>query len=156
MANINWTDIVIALVALYGAGLSTYTFIVERRDKRPLLNVRLTYGILDYVTRGEIAMLFFVSNSGSRSVTVTSVCLLLPDKRTMVVRQLPGTAPLPVELQPGQGQTFWMLPRDVAQTLHEEGYRGVLKVRARCTDATGRDYHSKAGTFDIEAYLKDD
>ena len=156
MADIKWTDIVIALVAIYAAGLSTYTFIQDKRDKRPLLKVRLTYGILDYVTRGEIAMLFSMSNPGSRPVTVTSVCLLLPDKRTMVVRQLQGTAPLPVELQPGQGQTYWMLPRDVAQTLQKEGYRGVLNVRATCTDATGRDYHSKAGTFDIEARLKDD
>lgn len=155
MANINWTDIVLAVVALYGAGLSTYTFIMERRDKRPSLNLRLSYGVLQYASGGKLGVIFDVSNTGRQLMTVTSIGLRLPSGHTIYEPSLPGTASLPVELQPGQGQKFWMRPYDVAQTLHQHGYAGVQKVRAVCTDAAGREYFSKPGSFNVEARLAD-
>lgn len=155
MADIKWTDIVTALVALYAAGLSTYNFIMERRDKRPSLNVRLSYGALTLSDHGQIVLLFNVSNAGSQPITLTSIGVRLNDKRTLYMPQLSGTASLPIELQPGQGRLFWMLPHVVAQSLHEQGYNGEQKVRAVCTDATGREHFSKSWTFNIEARLND-
>lgn len=147
-------------IAAYGAGLTTVGAVVggvvKWRDRKPHVKVALTYGILAYVSQGKLALIIKLSNPGNRPVTIKSAGLELPDKRTFYMPYLPGTTNLPFELGPGQGQSFWMEPRVVAEELRDQHFPNMMKLRAFCLDAVGNQYNSKRIDFNVEARLKDE
>lgn len=153
--SFDWGTAVTAAVAVYGAGLSTYTFITQRRDNRPRVKVTLSYGALFLRDRPQIALMIGVSNPGKHNVTVKSVWLQLPNKHRFFMPRLEGTTQLPCELAVGQGQTFWMWPTIVAGELSKQGMTGDVKLSAGATDANGNEYRSEVGKFSVEQVLSE-
>jgi len=77
-----WPAIIIALVALYGAVLSTYTLLSNRSDRRRHVKVDLSMGFLTFPDRLSSHMLLVTaSNPGNRPVTVCGVGINLPNKK---------------------------------------------------------------------------
>ena len=69
----DWAALITALVALYGAALSTYTLVSSRHDKRRRVKVELSTGFLVHGPDLSTYMLFIgVSNPGHIPVTLQS------------------------------------------------------------------------------------
>jgi len=146
---IDWKWTVTAIVAAYGAGLSTYKAWADRtRDKRQI-RVTISPGYLTHGPNlsGEMLILS-ASNPGHRPVTLTSVGLQLPDKRTMIIPAQEGTAQLPHELNEGNSVTHWMPTREVAAELRRAGFSRKVRLTAFYLDATDDRHWSESLLFD--------
>lgn len=141
----HWDKLVTAIVAIYGAVLSTYNLVVTRRDKLRGVTVQLRFGFMPIGPDLGAQMLFIeASNPGHRPVQLTSVGLLLPDRRTIAWMQPQASRPLPAELSEGQSCSAWMPLEEVEQQLRRHGYKGKLKVRGFYDDALGKRHYSRA------------
>jgi hypothetical protein len=85
MTTTEVVTVVTALVAVYGAGLSTYTFFAKRRESRRLVKVELSRGILGTYPEVSHVLLLSASNPGNRAVTLEGISFDLPDKRQVVL-----------------------------------------------------------------------
>jgi hypothetical protein len=75
-----WTTIVTALVAVYGAGLSTYTFYLNKKQTQRHLTITFSQGFRTFGARTSNIMLFFtIANPGFKPVVVNDPHLKLPD-----------------------------------------------------------------------------
>ncbi len=146
----DWTTlaaVATALIAIYAAALSTYTYIMNRRDRRPLIKVNLSYGLAASKT-ATAYLLVNVSNPGQRPVAVTSIGFQLPDKRQIPYMQGFGdgvqtATRLPFTCDPGSNALFAFPPRMVAETLTHNEVSGDIRLRAFADEATGTRYFSK-------------
>ena len=89
---VDWIAPITALVALYGAVLSTYTLISSRRDKRRRVKVELSAGFLATGPDLSAAMLLIkVSNPGHITVIIAHD------------RDAPNSSETPVNIDPAAG-----------------------------------------------------
>jgi len=70
-----------AAVAVYGAGLATYTAMTARRTTRRILRARLTLNVLGDTPEPRTVFLLSAANAGQRVVKVQSACITFPDGR---------------------------------------------------------------------------
>jgi len=145
------TDIITALVALYGAILSTVVAVREWKAKRPKIKVKTSMGFLD-LGRGNLsdAMVFVeAANPGQREVTLSSVGFILPLQRKVFLRQPQGSVRIPCELAPESSCQVWIDARELAALLRSNGFSGTLKLVGFYGDQVGRTHKSKA--FEVDA-----
>lgn len=77
-------EIITPAVAVLGLGLSIYNTMQARRDKRPKLRVNVSFGFLAFGPRLSDQKTFFeVGNGWNQPVTLASLCMPLPGKRSM-------------------------------------------------------------------------
>ncbi len=141
-------EIVTPAVAAIGLGLSVYNTIQARRDKRPKLKVHVSFGMLVFGPQtSDQKIIFEVANGWERPVTLASICIPLPNKRTMAFFQLEGEKQMPVALTPGMSTKFWMNSDELeAETIKAGiGKHGKFRVMAR--DALGNEYLSNNISF---------
>ena len=147
----DWIASITALVALYGAVLSTYTLISSRRDKRRRVKVELSTGFLATGPDLSTAMLFIkVSSTGHISVTLQRPGIQLPNKRTWFPSSQPGEPSFPHELRPGQTCTVWFPLAVFANQLKKEGFFGKVKLVGFCRDAMRTVYKGKRWEFNVD------
>jgi hypothetical protein len=156
---VNWGTAIALLIALYGAGLSTYSFIVDRRDKQARLTTTATVGFQMLPTRaGPPIVLMTVANPSLLDVNVTGVGLVLPDygRTKLIIRHLDGTTTLPFALKQGQSATFWIETKELASNLRAQGMSGNVRIQTYASDAVGHEYRSKPYLFEVDNWLKGD
>jgi hypothetical protein len=75
-------DVVVALIiAVYGALLSTYSVWASRQEKKREIKVQLVYGFLaNPPSVGPLMLILSALNTGHKTVTLTSMGLLLPKR----------------------------------------------------------------------------
>ncbi|HWA97617.1 MAG TPA: hypothetical protein VG713_03970, partial [Pirellulales bacterium] len=80
-----WFSVITAVVAIYGAGVSTYMLVEKRRESKFDLVVSGSFGFLTG-PRGLSAQMIIitVANRGQRGVIVNAPALRLPNGRTLV------------------------------------------------------------------------
>ena len=141
-----------ALVAWYGAVLSTYTLISNRLDKRRRIKVKLSKGIMPNDADLPITMLFIrVSNPGHIPVTAQCPGIQLPNKKgTWNAIYQPSDVSFPHELNPGQACTVWTPLAVFANQLKGEGFSGEVKLVGFCKDAMGTVYKGKRWKFNVD------
>jgi len=143
METVDWAIVITAIVAVYGAILSTYNLIIKRRENTRQVNVTLTWGLLSNMPE-PITMFFLkAANPGKRTVTLTECHIELPDKSQLVMPYSQGTINFPHDLEEGRDCTVWFSVGEVVQVLLSKGYTGNLSIRAVYRDALGREYKSK-------------
>lgn len=144
------SDIVVAIVALFGLGISIYNFYIKRQEKKPHLNTKINYGFLsDDFGTSETMLMLDVGNIGEKQVLVSSIEILLDHGKKLMYPSMEGDRNLPFELQPGQGAHFW-IPVDVLKSsLKKRGYKRKLKIRANFKDALGNNYSSTKKSLDL-------
>lgn len=141
---------VTAAVAVAGLGLSVYNTFKAQRDRRPRLKLDAAYGFLGYGAQlGNEMIILNIGNNGERPVTINSLTFRIPDRRTLVPRDLQRDCGLPCTLQPAAGATFWTEYKNIVEDLRREGYRGKIKVRLRAGDTLGNEYFGKTLTLDL-------
>ena len=147
----DWVASITALVALYGAVLSTYTLVCSRRDKQRQVKVELSTGFLATGPDLSAAMLFIgVSNPGHITVTLNIPGIQLPNRETLVFPDPLSDVLFPHELPPGNKCTVWTPLADLAERLKEKGFSGKVKLVGFCTDAVGTTYKGKRWKLNVD------
>jgi len=140
----NALAIVTAVVAAYGAVLSTVAILQNRRKSQRRLVIGLSHGLLTFGPRlSDDHILISVANDGVLPVTVRSIGIRLPDGKTAIIPPDQGEFRAPYELAPGQGGNFWVSTNEFLASLKEKGYRGQVRIRGVVGDAVGTQFISK-------------
>lgn len=135
-------------VGAWGAGLSTYSALARRREKKRRVNVRLTTGIIALASRkSEPMFLIKASNPGEREVSLTGVGVQYPDGTKSYLSQ-PRT-PMPYALGEGQSCTNWIPTATIRSGLIKQGIVGRVRLRGFYDGAIGTQYVSKPIDFDV-------
>lgn len=144
--------IVTALVAVYGAGLSTWTFYHNRARTRIRLNIEIAMGFLPVMGSGlgPTNLILEVSNPGHRAVTVQPPSILLPDGRQVVFMNPNSEVEFPFELREGKNCHSWTPLRDLAIQIGDAGLSGTVDLVASVKDLVGNEFKSKKWPLDVD------
>lgn len=135
-------------VATVGLGLSVYNTIQARRDKRPALQVKVSFGFLVYGPELSDQKIFFeVGNAWNQSITLASLSIPLPDKQTMAFFRLDGDNQMPVVVSPGMSTRYWLDARQVEAETIKAGIPPHSTFRVMARDALGNEYLSNKVSF---------
>jgi hypothetical protein len=132
--------------------------LATKQEHKREIKVQLAYGFQrDFL--GEVSSPLLLSsamNSGTKTVTLTSSGLILPnkDKRYMFFVEPHSNVHFPYELTEGKSCEVWLTQRELETDLQREGFSGTIKVRGYYRDAIGNQYKSKPIKFNIESGLK--
>lgn len=154
-------DIVLGALAIYGAVLSTINWRqAARREKR---SIRVTLSSAMPALGGDLGSPFVritATNSGHRSVTITTIALELPSGARMFAMsasRIPGLndTQLPVAIADGQSAQVHLAYSDVGEALIRSG-RGSGKVRLTpvCEDTVGGIYKGEAWDVDPAEFAR--
>ena len=151
----DWVQIITTVLAVYGAFLASYSFFVNRHDKKRILKVELSNALApNPVGKVEDLVTICVSNPGYQNVTASSISLELPDKRQMFYPNPRSDKPLPHELTPGTKLTVLNNSQELAKLLIDAGFTNTISLVGVCSDAVGGKYKSKPFNFNINGSLK--
>ena len=128
----------IAVLALFLSGLSLF---LQRRDKKPKLNIEGSFGGVTY--EPEPLYIFTVSNPRDRTVTLKQITIGLPGFRKRVFGSLRGPQPLPTKLAHGESAMYWVTFKELKRSLREQGYSNSAPVTLRAHDALGNVYEKR-------------
>jgi hypothetical protein len=154
-SQLPWAQVITGIVALWGAGLST--LLAVRQIRRDHYRIRVKVGpALITMTDGAApaAVLFEVQNAGYRAAEIRAIYLRLPHKRKFAFPRIQSDSPLPHRLEEGGRLTAWIYAGELASALSANGYKGLIAVRAECTDALDKSYFSKPMDIDIDVLAK--
>jgi hypothetical protein len=156
VAQVSALDIVIAVVAVYGAFLSTWNAVRDRHRDQTNLSVQSAYSYLQYGPQLSAPYLtIHVTNNSSFAVTASSGGLeLLPGRnspssnaRQLFFRAVPelqsANMALPQEIRAKHGGAFGQLLEEIRSALSEAGYRvdEEALVRPFVTISTGQRFY---------------
>jgi hypothetical protein len=135
------TQIVTAVVAVAGLGLSIYNFYIRWQDEKPRLQIRYEYGFVPF--RNPIVS-FTIANSGNKvPVNVVSIRIPLKNDKVMYFPHLQGEKQMPCRIEPAERVRFWDDFASVAETLIQEGYSGIAEVLLEVEDGLGNVYEEQ-------------
>jgi len=149
----DFSQIMIAIAAIWGAVLSTYTAIRSFSKEKPKIKVKLSYGFLAYGPDLSPQMLLLeAANVGRWTVTLSSCGLTLPSRITpfMTFIKPQSNKEFPCELSPGKNLLVWMEKSELSENLRSHRFRDTIKIRGVYKDAVGNSYTSKSLKFSIE------
>jgi hypothetical protein len=140
------TDIIIAVVALYGAGLSTYTLIQNNKEKRRQLKVHITKRF-PVSKEGQVlkpdGIIIHIKNPGYKKVTVVDSQIMLPKEEVLIFPSPIGNIRFPYEIEEGKDCVVSIELQKVISGANELGYSGDVKLKAKVIDGAGDRYISK-------------
>lgn len=151
-------DVLLALVALYGAVLSTINWRQASRRERRVVKVEATWA-MPFVGTQFLAdhIRVTATNVGHRKVTVTSIGLEVNGRRLVTIpgRQIMdlGDTTLPATLDDGQRAMLHYVRKDVGLRLLRDG-SGEHRLIPYCEDSTGAIHRGHAFKIDAEAASK--
>jgi hypothetical protein len=96
-----------------------------------------------------------VVNTGHRPVTVGAPTIRHRGKQ-LVPFNADGFHDFPKELTDGAAASIRVPIKDVAQSLANHGFSGVVKVTPACNEAGGRTFYGKTIKFDLASALADE
>jgi hypothetical protein len=147
-------DIITLLIALYGAGLSTFVFVHGMRREKRRISIKQTTSFFTFPNGdlGPPMVNLEVVNEGHRQVTVSAPVLRLPSgKQLAIITQAAiGSSKFPARLEDGDTATLRVEYQVITRTLQHVGIRGKIKLIPVCSDTTGKDYEGDEWEFDVE------
>lgn len=142
-------DVLLAILAIYGAVLSTFNWRQALGKDRRLVKVEISTVVLTYTdgSLGAPFARFTATNVGHRPVTITSLFIELAGKHKIVATShdsfpQPDTR-LPVELKDGASAVLHMSYADIAGTLAHSGRIGVLTLTPAAEDSAGNVHRGR-------------
>jgi len=154
MKNIDWPTITIAIVAVYGAILSTYNLIVKRKENKRQVEVTFQWGLVGAMDKTNAMFFLNAANPGNRTVTLEGCHIELPNKKQLVMPYTQGPIKFPHDLEEGKNCTVWFPVREVVDALVGEGYTGNVSICAVFRDALGKKYKSTPFKGDVSEWAK--
>lgn len=152
----NWAGIIIAIVALYGAVLSTYTLVVQLRKDMFRIRVKISMGFLTFALGSTSDSMIFLSasNPGQKETTLSTQGFLLPDKNQLIFPNPQTNVTFPYRLLPGRNCQIWIEAREIARTLKSRNFSGKVKLIGFYRDQVDKVYKSKPYEFDVDDWAK--
>jgi hypothetical protein len=162
--NVTVVDGVVALVAIYGAVLSTGNALREHRRDRTSLSIKAAYSYLQYGPQLSAPYLtIHVANNSAFDVMATSGGVELPPKRfsrnasskQLYFQNDPelGVAgmSLPTTIKARHGAAFGQALGDIAASLQDAGYPvpGRILVRPFVTLSTGERIYGRKKSISV-------
>jgi hypothetical protein len=152
-------DVLLTIVALYGAGLSTFNYFQSRQKDRRQVRVSTAMATpTDGAFTGEMYAKFEAVNAGHRPVTITHIALELPQNKRVFSQGegMPGLkdTPLPATLSDGQAARMTMPLYFIAQALMSNGYTGKTRITPICIDSLNNVYRGGPSDVDAEWLLR--
>ena len=150
-----WLQYASPLIASIGLVLACLSLWLQRRDKRPRLKIQHKTAML---TSGphlsEPWAQFHVANSGERTITVTSVHLLLGKGRRIPIASVHDKMldkegsfsfiSFPCQLTAGESVSFLTELRPLAMRLRSMNYYPKAKFKIEVTDATDKGHTKRS------------
>ena len=138
-------DILLTIVALYGAILSTVNFRQAVRKEHRVLAVKMSTAMPAWGSKmGNCYARIEATNSGHRPVTVSTLTIELPSgKRIYSIGDgFPGVSDtsLPASLSDGGSAHLLMAYKDIGHALLNSGYTGKTKITPICVDSLGTEH----------------
>jgi hypothetical protein len=151
-----WLNIAVGLAAVWGAGLSTYTAFMDKRER---WRVRLQ--LTPFMKSDGIAvegLRVDVVNRGTRPVSVTEVRLVSSDAVDWDWPFLPQFEAQPYspcsKVEPGDHQAYRLALPAFAKVVGEESR--AIRVKAIVRSATDKERRSKWIVLDVPSLLRAD
>ena len=144
--------IITLIIAIYGAVLSTYSVLISKQQYKREIKVVLSYGFIrNPLSQVSPTMLFIAAhNTGEKTITLTSMGLLLPNKKYLNFLRPDSNVSFPHELLAGKDCNVWVTTKELAEDLKREGLSGKVSLKGFYRDAIGGDYRSKSIKFNID------
>jgi hypothetical protein len=158
------SDVIIAVVAIYGAVMSTALFWIQLRQEGPTVTVRISTALMQpYAREGvrtvmipnagpsELQFVFRVSNSGNKPVTISAVPQIHLDKGKSLTIPTPNcNRDPPLRLADGESVMLWVPAKEVANWLREQGKSGIVEVTGMVLDGAGKEFYSERFKFNVD------
>ena len=146
-----WDIIITLIIASYGAILSTYSIWSKRQEHKREVKVTLSFGFIKMGTVSPPMLILSALNTGSKTVTLNSMGLILPEKKYLHFTHPENIyVTFPHDLLEGKNVMVWITNKELAHDLKQEGYSGTIRLKGFYRDAIGNEYKSKTINFDIE------
>jgi len=144
------TDIVTALIALYGAGLSTLIALREWKARRPDIKVEISEGAVGLPDGGWSGHMIFCNalNRGHKAITLQLVGFQQPNGEQYVIPYPSPYVRFPYDLLPEKSCKVFTPASDLAAYLKSRGYLQKVSLIGFYNDDVGRRYRSKPAIFD--------
>ncbi|GEM_PF-6988504 len=146
-------SIITAVVAVWGAVLSTIIYLGNRKANRRTLSVSLAVGIDPYSQDRKPLLLTTVANPSLRTITVQGYELDIGNKRRLLIPNPSADVKLPHTLQGGQSCHFWIPISDVACQFSPDDPSGIARVSAVVNDAVGGVHRSAPLVGNVSDWL---
>lgn len=144
--EITLIDTITAFVALLGVTLSGIALYLRRKDKVPVLNTTIQSAFFDYRAGNSLMaehLLIKVSNSGEKSVTLSSISLdLKGSNKNLFLREHEGEVELPYLISVGESFSFWIKMNEFKKSLRNLDLSGKVEVSALANDGFGTSHES--------------
>lgn len=144
-----WGVVCAIVLGLYGAGLSTLTFVNQRREQRAHVRPEVSWGMLVGTPSSSGPYVFVTAiNDGAKPVILTDYGFRLPDdprdrKKNMrfTLSQIAQTErPFPCELLPGANVKVWIGAGQFISFLRKEGFAETVRVEGYFGDQIGNHW----------------
>jgi hypothetical protein len=154
-------DILLFLLALYGAALSTFNLLQSiHKDRRQIMIGLRT--IIPAFADGQTGKCFAIlnaTNAGHRPVTVTTLALELPTGQNLFpspINAFPGhpNTLLPATLSDGQSAHASVSYSDMATALLQHGMHEKIKIIPICYDSTDQIYKGEPWEVNPREFLR--
>lgn len=148
--------VIVAAVAVYGAGLSTVTFRAQRRERRAIVKVQTSNGFAVWGQRGNPQLQITATNAGERPVVIEAAGFKLPNGQDTLALINPTTSTMqfPHQLAPHHNCLVAEDMAEIAGSLAQAGHRGRIKLVGFFRDQDGNVFRAKPCDFDIEGWLR--
>jgi hypothetical protein len=144
------------LLALYGAGLSTYLAFRDRADKKPRLNVRLELAFfVDLVGKPAMGLALHGVNTGLRPVHLSKAGLIFSDGKHLPLTMFrTGDAvrysPTPGTLEEAQPITAYVSLEDAIRFVRAYVDERFFEIVGYYEDAEERGFSSARQLFSVD------
>ena len=151
LGDITWADVT-AMVALYGAVLSTIIAVREWKAKRPDIRVEVSEGRVQLSLDAWSEPMIFINavNAGQKVVTLAMVGVLLPDGQRIVFPIPSPYVTFPYVLLPESPCKAFTPAAKLAANLKAGRYWEKVSIIGYYDDEVGRRHKSKPTIFDTE------
>jgi hypothetical protein len=139
------TDLITAIIAIYGAVLSTIILCNEYKKTNREIKLALKTGVLTYDNGllSPLMLLMEIMNPGQKNVTIYSPHIRIRDGKNMLIPEPNSTVRFPYELVEGKSVTVWIEMSILKQVLIENNYSGSVQIKTFISDQTGKEFFSK-------------
>jgi hypothetical protein len=151
-SDVQWGTVITGAVALYGAALSTFNYLAQRRRDRRLLKVEID----DPGDEGLFPPILHVNavNIGYRSIHLADVGIVLKDGTEIVwTGRFTTHDNLPCELREGKKFTANIMVNDLSDLLVENGRTRFARIRGQLIDEAGKVYRGRWYRFRMRKWV---
>ena len=142
--TLSWSDVIVAMIAIYGAFLSTIIFFKEQQRLKRKIKVKLSTGyITSTMGLSEFMLIMEFINPGFKTVTINSPELRFVDGKKLIIPYPKSNVVFPHSLEEGKSAHVWLEMKQLRKELIEDGYNNSIKIKGAILDQTGNLFCSK-------------